>query len=55
MCLSHIMMWYHVEVHVSIKGLDSWCHRVLESSLKAHYSAVCVNYWFLPSPESRPS
>lgn len=54
-CLSHIVMWYHVEVHVSIKGLDSWCHRVLESSLKAHYSAVCVNYWFLPSPESRPS
>lgn len=34
-----VTVWDHVEVQVSVKGVDSLCHCVLESSLKAHYAA----------------
>lgn len=30
-------VWDHVEV--SIKGLESWCHCVLEKPSEAHYTA----------------
>lgn len=46
-------VWDHVEKQVSIKGLDSWCHCALESSLKAHYTAgLCELLVFTVSRKS---